>query len=61
MAIPDHWIKLLKGIVQLTIVSLSYCYNLEKQDDEWDMKALSWTLINRRYDENVIAYCESHD
>jgi len=25
------------------------------------MAALSWTLINRRYDENVIAYCESHD
>jgi hypothetical protein len=25
------------------------------------MAGLSWTLINRRYDENVIAYCESHD
>jgi len=25
------------------------------------MAALSWTLINRRYDEKVIAYCESHD
>ncbi|KAK8752206.1 hypothetical protein OTU49_012502 [Cherax quadricarinatus] len=45
MAIPDHWIKLLK----------------EKADDDWDMGSICNTLENRRYLEKTIAYAESHD
>ena len=45
MAIPDLYIKWLK----------------EKQDDEWQMGHLSWTLTDRRYGEKTIAYAESHD
>jgi 1,4-alpha-glucan branching enzyme len=45
MAVPDKWIKLLK----------------EKNDDEWDIEDLVWTLINRRSDEKCIVYSESHD
>lgn len=45
MAIPDMWIKLLK----------------HKQDDEWDMANIVFTLTNRRYGEKSVAYCESHD
>ncbi|KAB8235785.1 alpha-1,4-glucan branching enzyme [Aspergillus alliaceus] len=45
MAIPDMYIKLLK----------------EKEDDEWDIGNLSFTLTNRRHGEKTIAYAESHD
>ena len=45
MAIPDKWIKLLK----------------EVKDEDWDMANLVHTLTNRRYQEKVIAYAESHD
>lgn len=45
MAIPDKWIKILK----------------ENKDEEWNMWDICWTLINRRYGEKAIAYCESHD
>lgn len=45
MAIPDMWIKLLK----------------EKQDEDWDMSNICWTLTNRRHGEKTIAYAESHD
>lgn len=45
MAIPDLYIKWLK----------------EKQDSEWDMGALTHTLIDRRHGEKTIAYAESHD
>ena len=45
MAIPDLYIKWLK----------------EKQDSEWDMGALAFTLTNRRHGEKTIAYAESHD
>jgi len=45
MAIPDMYIKLLK----------------EKQDEEWDMGNLVFTLTNRRHGEKTIAYAESHD
>lgn len=45
MAIPDLYIKWLK----------------EKQDSEWDMGGLSFTLTNRRHGEKTIAYAESHD
>lgn len=45
MAIPDLYIKWLK----------------ERQDSEWEMGALCWTLTNRRYGEKTIAYAESHD
>ncbi|GME27791.1 alpha-glucan-branching enzyme protein [Neofusicoccum parvum] len=45
MAIPDLYIKWLK----------------EKQDIDWDMSALTWTLTNRRHGEKTIAYAESHD
>jgi 1,4-alpha-glucan branching enzyme len=45
MAVPDLWIKLLK----------------EKQDEEWDIGNLLFTLLNRRHQEKCIAYSESHD
>ena len=45
MAIPDLYIKWLK----------------EKQDSEWDMGALVFTLTDRRHGEKTIAYAESHD
>jgi 1,4-alpha-glucan branching enzyme len=45
MAVPDLYIKLLK----------------EKQDIEWDMGNLIFTLTNRRHGEKTIAYAESHD
>ncbi|PNS13878.1 1,4-alpha-glucan-branching enzyme [Sphaceloma murrayae] len=45
MAVPDLYIKWLK----------------EKQDNEWDMGALAFTLTNRRHGEKTIAYAESHD
>ncbi|KAE9981876.1 hypothetical protein BLS_004254 [Venturia inaequalis] len=45
MAIPDLYIKWLK----------------EKEDIEWDMGALCFTLTNRRHGEKTIAYAESHD
>lgn len=45
MAIPDMYIELLK----------------EKEDAEWDMGALTHTLINRRHGEKTVAYAESHD
>ncbi|KAF2491649.1 alpha-glucan branching enzyme [Lophium mytilinum] len=45
MAIPDLYIKWLK----------------EKQDIDWDMGNLCFTLTNRRHGEKTIAYAESHD
>ncbi|KAF2810637.1 glycoside hydrolase [Mytilinidion resinicola] len=45
MAIPDLYIKWLK----------------EKQDIDWDMGNLAFTLTNRRHGEKTIAYAESHD
>jgi len=45
MSIPDMWIKLLK----------------ETRDEEWDIGHIVHTLENRRDNEKVIAYSESHD
>lgn len=45
MAIPDLYIKWLK----------------EKEDADWNMGALTHTLINRRHGEKTVAYAESHD
>ena len=45
MAIPDLYIKWLK----------------EKEDIDWDMGQLVYTLTNRRHGEKTIAYAESHD
>ncbi|XWS26006.1 hypothetical protein CRYUN_Cryun27aG0116700 [Craigia yunnanensis] len=45
MAIPDKWIDYLKN----------------KNDEEWSMKDLSWSLTNRRHTEKCISYAESHD
>ncbi|KAI7905369.1 1,4-alpha-glucan-branching enzyme GBE1 [Cokeromyces recurvatus] len=45
MAIPDMWIKMLK----------------ELSDDDWNMGHVVHILTNRRYLENTIGYCESHD
>lgn len=45
MAVPDLYIKWLK----------------EKEDIDWDMGLLTFTLTNRRYGEKTIAYAESHD
>ncbi|XP_072547869.1 1,4-alpha-glucan-branching enzyme [Salminus brasiliensis] len=45
MAIPDKWIQILK----------------EFTDENWDIGNIVYTLTNRRYGENCIAYAESHD
>lgn len=45
MAIPDRWIDYLKN----------------KDDMEWSMKEISWSLTNRRYTEKCISYAECHD
>ncbi|XP_015884098.3 1,4-alpha-glucan-branching enzyme 1, chloroplastic/amyloplastic [Ziziphus jujuba] len=45
MAIPDKWIDYLKN----------------KNDEEWSMEEISWSLTNRRYSEKCISYAESHD
>ena len=45
MALPDIFIKWLK----------------EKEDADWEMGSLVFTLTNRRHQELTIAYAESHD
>ena len=45
MAVPDMWIKLLK----------------EQSDEAWQLETIVWTLVNRRWQEKTITYCESHD
>jgi 1,4-alpha-glucan branching enzyme len=45
MAVPDMWIKLLK----------------EQSDEAWLLETIVWTLVNRRWQEKTITYCESHD
>ena len=45
MAVPDMWIKMLK----------------EQRDEEWNMGHVAHTLLNRRFGEKTVAYCESHD
>jgi 1,4-alpha-glucan branching enzyme len=45
MGVPDFWIKLVK----------------ETMDEDWDMGRLMYELTQRRPEEKVISYCESHD
>ena len=45
MGTPDYWIKLIK----------------EKSDQEWNVTAIYHELTNKRRDEKVISYAESHD
>ena len=45
MGIPDYWIKMIK----------------EKSDEEWHVDGIWWELTNKRQDEKVISYSESHD
>lgn len=45
MNIPDYWIKTLK----------------EVKDEDWKPSSIFWELTNRRKDEKVISYSESHD
>ncbi len=45
MGVPDYWIKLLK----------------EKPDEQWNMNEIYHTLLNRRFGEKHVGYCESHD
>jgi len=45
MGVPDFWIKTLK----------------EKSDEQWNVEQIYHELTNRRADENVISYAESHD
>ena len=45
MFMPDMWIKLLK----------------ETPDEYWNMGHITHSLTNRRWNEKVIGYCESHD
>ncbi len=45
MGIPDYWIKLIK----------------ERRDEAWSLSELYGAMLNRRRDENHVAYVESHD
>ena len=45
MGLPDFWIKIIK----------------EQRDEQWSMDSIWYELTNRRHDEKVISYCESHD
>ncbi|MGE5357185.1 MAG: alpha-amylase family glycosyl hydrolase [Deltaproteobacteria bacterium] len=45
MGVPDYWIKLIK----------------EKNDEDWHVGDIFYELTNKRVDEKVISYCESHD
>ena len=45
MGEPDMWIRLLK----------------ETPDEHWDLNKIYYELANRRPNEKVIGYCESHD
>ncbi|MDR3194685.1 MAG: alpha amylase C-terminal domain-containing protein [Tannerella sp.] len=45
MNIPDFWIRTIK----------------EKKDEEWLPSAIWWEVTNRRSDERVVSYAESHD
>jgi 1,4-alpha-glucan branching enzyme len=45
MGLPDHWIKLIKHV----------------HDEDWHMGEIWYELNNRRKDEKVIGYAESHD
>lgn len=45
MNIPDYWIKTIK----------------ELPDEKWKPSSIFWEIKNRRIDEKVISYCESHD
>ena len=45
MGVPDYWITLTK----------------DRPDEQWDVSQIFWELTNRRAEEKVISYCESHD
>lgn len=45
MGVPDYWIKLTK----------------DTPDEEWNVSEIFRELTNKRADEQVISYCESHD
>ncbi|MDE5788393.1 MAG: alpha amylase C-terminal domain-containing protein [Bacteroidaceae bacterium] len=45
MNIPDYWIKTIK----------------ELRDEDWKPSSMFWEVKNRRADEKIISYCESHD
>ncbi len=45
MGVPDFWIKLVKETI----------------DENWDMGKLMHELTQRRPEEKIISYCESHD
>jgi 1,4-alpha-glucan branching enzyme len=45
MGVPDYWIKLIK----------------EVPDEQWHVGDMYHQLTNRRPEEKVISYCESHD
>ncbi len=45
MGVPDYWIKLIK----------------EVKDEMWQVGNMYYTLTNKRDDEKVISYAESHD
>ena len=45
MSVADKWIQILK----------------EQRDEDWNMGNICYTLVNRRYNEKHVGYCESHD
>lgn len=45
MGVPDYWIKIIK----------------EQKDDDWHVGDIFYELTNKRVDEKVISYAESHD
>ncbi len=45
MGVPDYWFKLAEKV----------------RDEDWNMNGLYWELTNKRAEEKVISYVESHD
>lgn len=44
-----------------SLSSCTFFYLLYLKDESWVMGDIVHTLTNRRWKENTIAYCESHD
>lgn len=62
MALPDKVISFLKNFeIKINFKSKWIKLLKEVSDDNWKMGDITFTLINRRFDEKVISYVESHD
>ncbi|GKT35759.1 1,4-alpha-glucan-branching enzyme [Aduncisulcus paluster] len=60
MAIPDVWIKLLKSVTPRSAGG-EFDGKTYGSDTSWKLGHIVHILTNRRWQEKVITYCESHD